>query len=165
MVRDKLNEYLGIPYFINTGKHKVLSPNNALVGKGTAKEIALQTIEFANLQKIDLLKFSHQQIYNFQKKNHLGIDCSGLVCHLLELKVDVRKTSADMLTSMPLSKPVKKLQAGDLIRQKDGHHVLLVLENNKNIITFIHSSFSYYGVIMETTPLAKIDNQGFFRII
>lgn len=164
MVRDELKNYLGLPYFINTGKHQVMSRDNALVGKGSAKEIALQTIEFANQKKIDLLKLSSKQIYNFQKKHHLGIDCSGLVCHLLNLKVDVRKTSANMLTSAPISKPIKTLRPSDLIRQKNGKHVLLVLSIDKNNITYIHSSQSKHGVVIETKNISKIPNDGFWRV-
>lgn len=150
---------------MNIGRHKVLSSNNVLIGKGTAKEIALQTIEFANVQKINLLKLSNQQIYNFQKKNHLGIDCSGLICHLLNLKVNVRKTSANMLTSPPLSHQVKTLlQPNDLIRQKNGKHVLLVLEINKNLITYIHSSRDTKGVVIETKNIKDIPNDSFWRI-
>ncbi|MFA7301045.1 MAG: hypothetical protein WC069_01960 [Candidatus Shapirobacteria bacterium] len=164
MVGDKLNNYLGLPYFINIGRHKVLSKNNALVGKGSAKEIALQTIEFANIQNINLLKLTPKQIYNFQKKNHLGIDCSGLVCHLLELKVDVRKTSANMLTSKPISKKVKTLKPNDLIRQKDGKHVLLVLNIDKDLITYVHSSVAAKGVVIETKNISDIPNDGFWRL-
>lgn len=164
MVRTKLNNYLGLPYFINTGKHKVMSRNNALVGKGTAHEIALQTIEFANQQNIKLLDLTPLQLYNFQKKNHLGIDCSGLVCHLLDLKYDVRKTSANMLTSPPISSPTTTLQPNDLIRQKQGKHVLLVLSVNKKMVTYIHSSQSKRGVVIETKNISKIPNQGFWRV-
>lgn len=168
MVRHKLiiefQNYLGLPYFKNSGRHQVLSDNNALVGKGSAKEIALQTIEFANLQNVKLLDKTSQEIYNFQKKNHLGIDCSGLVCHLLNLKCDVRKTSANMLTSAPISKQIKKLQIGDLIRQKNGHHVLLVLDIDKDIVTYGHSSLDTKGVVMETKKISDIPNQGFWRI-
>ncbi|OIP87390.1 hypothetical protein CO009_02575 [Candidatus Shapirobacteria bacterium CG_4_8_14_3_um_filter_35_11] len=164
MVRNKLNEYLGIPYFSNVGKHKVMSRNNALVGKGTAKEIALQTIEFANQQNIKLLDLTPTQIYNFQKKNHLGIDCSGLVCHLLGLKVDVRKISANMLTSLPISKQIKTLKSNDLIRQKNGHHVLLVLSVDKDLVTYVHSSLSKHGVIIETKNIKDIPNDSFWRV-
>lgn len=164
MVRDKLNEYLGLPYFSNIGKHKIMSRNNALVGKGSSKEIALQTIDFANLQNIKLLELTPQQIYNFQKKNHLGIDCSGLICNLLNLKYDVRKTSANMLTSKPISSLVKTLKPDDLIRQKNGHHVLLVLSIDKDLITYIHSSKDTKGVVIETKNLKDIPNDGFWRI-
>jgi len=164
MVRDKLNEYLGLPYFSNIGKHKIMSRNNALVGKGSSKEIALQTIDFANLQNIKLLDLTPQQIYNFQKKNHLGIDCSGLVCNLLNLKYDIRKTSANMLTSTPISKLVKTLKPNDLIRQKAGKHVLLVLDVDKDLITYVHSSRDTKGVCVETKKITDIENQGFWRI-
>jgi hypothetical protein len=168
MVRNKLDleiqKYLGLPYFINAGRHKVVSTNNALVGKGSAREIALQTIEFANQQNVKLLDLNSKQIYNFQKKNHLGIDCSGLVCHLLNLKYDVRKTSANMLTSKPISRQVKKLEPLDLIRQKNGHHVLLVLSIDQNLITYIHSAASTHGVVIETKRLSDIPHQGFWRI-
>lgn len=164
MVGDKLKNYLGLPYFINIGRHKVLSKNNALVGKGNAKEIALQTIEFANQQNIKLLDLNTQQIYNFQKKNHLGIDCSGLVCNLLNLKYNVRKTSANMLTSNPISKSIKKLQPNDLIRQKNGKHVLLVLSVDNELITYVHSSKETKGVVIETKKISDIPNDGFWRI-
>jgi len=163
MVRSKLNEYLGLPYFTNSGRHKVMSPNNALVGKGSAHEIALETIDLANQQNIKLLDLTSKQIYNFQKKNHLGIDCSGLVCHLLDLKYDVRKTSANMLTSSPISSPVTTLQPNDLIRQKNGKHVLLVLEVNKDLITYVHSSKDTKGVVVETKNIKDIPNDGFWR--
>lgn len=164
MVRDKLNEYLGLPYFSNVGKHKVFSKNNALVGKGNAKEIALQTIDFANQQNIKLLNLSPKQIYNFQKKNHLGIDCSGLVCHLLNLKYPVRKTSANMLTSPPISSPTSTPKPNNLIRQKNGKHVLLVLSVNKDFITYIHSSRDTNGVVTETKKIKDIPNDSFWRI-
>lgn len=164
MVRNKLSEYLGIPYFSNTAKVK---GDNVAVGKGTAKEIALKTIELANNQNLKLLDLTDQQIYNFQKKNHLGIDCSGLVCHLLDLKVDVRKTSADMLTSPPLSHLVTTPQPYDLIRQKNGKHVLLIIDIVDDIIHYIHSSREGRGVRLGqfslTDPTFKHD--GFFRLI
>jgi hypothetical protein len=139
--------YLGIPYFTNKGKYKNHG-ENVLVGKGTAKEIALKTIELANEKNIKLIELSSQQIYNFQKKNHLGIDCSGLVCHLLNRGLDVRKTSANMLTSSPLAKEisVSKAKEGDLIRQKNGQHVLYILEKDGDIIHYIDSSREGRGV-------------------
>jgi hypothetical protein len=164
MVRDKLNEYLGLPYFSNVGRHKVLSRNNALVGKGSAREIALETIELANLQNIKLLNLTSKQIYNFQKKNHLGIDCSSLVCHLLNLKYPIRKTSANMLTSPPISSPTLTLKPNDLIRQKNGKHVLLVLSVDNDLVTYIHSSKDTKGVVIETKNVKDIPNNGFWRI-
>ncbi|MFZ2153240.1 MAG: NlpC/P60 family protein [Microgenomates group bacterium] len=162
-LNDEITKYLGIPYFTNKGKYQN-SGENVFVGKGSAREIALATIDLANQQNIKLLNLSASQIHNFQQKNHLGIDCSGLVCHLLDLNVNVRRTSADMLTSPPLAQPVNQPQTGDLIRQKDGGHVLLVLSINKNIITYIHSSRATHGVVVESKNITLIPHQGIWRI-
>jgi len=155
---------------MNIGRHKTDSKNDALVGKGTAKEIALQTIEFANLQNIKLLDLTPEQFYNFQKKNHLGIDCSGLVCQLFnsvfKTKLDSRHTSAQMLTSKPLATRIKRSDAkeGDLIRQRYGKHVLLVLSIDKKTVTYINASSTQKKVMIDTKPFSEIPNQGFWRV-
>jgi len=148
---SEIEKYLGLPYFINVGKYKN-SGENALVGKGSAKEIALATIEFANKENVKLIDLTAAQIYKFQKKHHLGIDCSGLACHLsnylFDLNLNPRRTSADMLTSAPLSIKINNQDArpGDLIRQKNGHHVLFVVEKNNNHIIYVDSSEKGRGV-------------------
>lgn len=157
MVRTKLEElrkeilnYIGIPYHTNIPK--VLSKDNVVVGKGNAKEIALKTIEIANNSNIKLINLSAQEIYNLQKKNKIGIDCSGLACHLLNFffnqKIDVRRTSANMLTSPPLSRriDVHDIQTADIIRQKNGHHVLFVIEKINNTVIYVDSSRLGRGV-------------------
>lgn len=149
-LRQEILKYIGIPYHINVPK--ILSSDNVLVGKGNAKEIALKTIEVANKSNIKILDLEPQQIYNLQKKNHIGIDCSGLVCHLLnfyfQTNIDVRKTSADMLTSDPISSNVdiSEVQTADLIRQKNGHHVLFVIEKIGNKVIYVDSSRDGRGV-------------------
>ena len=150
LLRLEISKYIGLPY--HTNLPKINSPESALVGKGSAKEIALKTIEFANTENIKLIDLNPQQIYNFQKKHHLGIDCSGLACHLLNFYFDTnlngRHTSADMLTSAPLSKkmPITAAKTGDLIRQKSGHHVLFIVEKIDNQIIYVDSSLKGRGV-------------------
>lgn len=161
MVRTQLNhlfdeilKYLGIPYFANFGQ-RVISSNNALVGKGTAQEIALQTIVFAKKEKVDLTKLDNTRLFNFQKKHHLGIDCSGLVFNLLSVitdkmdnlvgtegKTGVRRLSANLLTSLPNAHPISldQVKPTDLIRADGGKHVMLVIKVEKNRIDYIHSS-------------------------
>jgi hypothetical protein len=163
MVRTKLNteisKFLGIPYFTNKGKYKN-NGENAYVGKGSAKEIALATIDLANKMNVKLTDLSSQQIYNFQKKHHIGIDCSGLVTHLLNFYFDQnlnpRKTSADMLTSLPLSKKIilKDVATGDLIRQEKGHHVLFVLDKTSDSLIYIDSSVKGRGVRFGKIPIS-----------
>jgi len=49
LLRLEISKYLGLPYHTNIPK--LDSPEASLVGKGSAKEIALKTIEFANAEK------------------------------------------------------------------------------------------------------------------
>lgn len=147
--RVEISHYLGIPYFSNVGIHKNHG-TDAQIGKGNAKEIALLTIETANLSHIKLLNFTNQQVYNFQKKHHIGIDCSGLACHLLEYygsligkpaNLKPRITSANLLTSPPLSVPINidEISTADLIRQKSGKHVVIVVEKTATTLTYVDS--------------------------
>lgn len=176
MVGTKLNElkleishYLGIPYFTNKGKFKNHG-DNVLVGKGTAKEIALKTVEIANDQNVILIDLSLKDFYNFQKKNHIGIDCSGLASNLLNFygnlnskKIDInpRRTSADMLTTLPISHQVKdlsKIQTGDLVRQKNGHHILFIIEKIDTTVYYVESSQDSGGVV---NGYFKLDDKNF----
>lgn len=177
MVRTKLEDlrqeilnYIGIPYHTNVPK--VLSKDNVVVGKGSAKEIALKTIEFANKKNIKLIDLTPQQIYNLQKKNKIGIDCSGLACHLLNFffdkNIDVRRTSANMLTSPPLSRriDVHDIQSADLVRQKKGHHVLFVIEKINNTVIYVDSSRLGRGVRYGEFEIddQKFKHEGVFRL-
>jgi predicted nucleic-acid-binding Zn-ribbon protein len=170
-LKSEINHYIGIPYFSNVGKFKTIG-DNAKVGKGTAKEIAQTTIKLANLDGIKLTGLTASQIYTFQKKKHLGIDCSGLVCILLNFyqhtRLEVRKTSADMLTSSPLSQKIdiQNTATGDLVRQKSGHHVLFIIEKIDNIIYYVDSSVRGRGVRYGQFDIND-DNfvyQGIFRL-
>lgn len=186
MVRIKLNElkqeiskYIGLPYFSNVKK---LALDNVFVGKGTAHEIALETINFANQQNIKLVDLTADQIYNFQKKHHLGIDCSGLVYHLLHFinpkienflvgtdnKFGVRRLSANLLTSAPNAHPISdysQVQTGDLIRMDSGKHVVFIVEKIDNTIHYVHSSQKtkskgvHFGTITLIKPTLPLNHQ------
>lgn len=169
-LRSEILKYIGIPYYTN--RPKKISSEAVNVGKGNAKEIALKTIELANKNNLKILDLSSQQIYNFQKKNKIGIDCSGLVCHLLNFyfnsKLNVRHTSADMLTSLPLSQKIdfQDLKTADLIRQKNGHHVLFVIEKIGDKIIYVDSSLKGRGVRYGEFNITdkKFPNSGAFRL-
>jgi len=177
MVRSKLEElykeidkYIGIPYYMNVTKKYL--PEIALVGKGNAKEIALKTIELANTDNKKIINMTPTQIYNFQKKHKIGIDCSGLTVQLLNfyLKTNFnpRKTSADILTSAPLSKEIniKDAQTADLIRQEKGGHVIFIIEKVENKIYYVESSRAgrkvHYGQFDINDKNFKYD--GIYRI-
>ena len=174
LLKQEIQCYIGLPYSKNILKDGKITKERFLGGKGNYRQIATETIRLAQEQKIDLTKLSNQEFYNFQKKNYLGIDCSGLVCQLLNfyLKTDLnpRKTSADMLTSAPISQKItdlNKIQTGDLVRQKNGHHVLFIIEKQGNIINYIDSSFSGRGVKYGQANLSdkSFINQGFYRLL
>jgi hypothetical protein len=178
MARNKLEllqeieKYIGLPYSKNILKDGKIIKEQFLGGKGNCLQIATETIRLAQKQNIDLTKLDNRQFYNFQKKNHLGIDCSGLATQLLNfyfnLELNPRKTSANMLTSSPLSKKIssKEITTGDLVRQKNGKHVLFIIEKNKDIIGYVDSSREGRGVRLGKISLTdpNFTNQGFFRI-
>lgn len=179
MVRTKLElqqeieKYIGLPYSKNILKDGKIIKEQFLGGKGNCRQIATETIRLAQKQKIDLIKLNNQEFYNFQKKNHIGIDCSGLACQLLNFyfnsDLNPRKTSANMLTSAPISKKIKssEIKTGDLVRQKNGLHVLFIIEKQGDIINYVDSSREGRGVRHGQTNLTdkSFKHQGFFRII
>jgi hypothetical protein len=162
LLKEEISHYIGIPYWRNILKDGKIVKEGFAGGKGTASEIAAETIRLAKEQKIDLTKLTDKEIYNFQKKNKIGIDCSGLVYNLLdqydkilggegilnktigtESKRGARRLSADMLTSSINSKLINNyndIKTGDMIRMDGGSHVIFIIEKLKDIILYIHSS-------------------------
>ena len=173
LLKQEIQYYIGLPYSKNILKDRKIIKEQFLGGKGNYRQIAAETIRLAQKQKIDLVKLTNQEFYNFQKKNHLGIDCSGLVCQLLNFyfnaKLEPRKISASMLTSSPISQEItdlNDLQTGDLIRQKNGHHVLFIIEKTSNIINYVESSLSGRGVKYGKANITdkSFKHQGFYRL-
>jgi len=177
-VRTEIDHYIGLPYMINIIRDGKIIKERVLGGKGSWKEIQKETEKVAKYEKINLKKLNQQQLYNFQKKHKIGIDCSGLACQLLvflakesrkKTNINIRKTSANMLTSLPLSHRVEdnqNIQTGDLVRQKNGHHLLFVIEKNGNQIKYVDSSFWGRGVRYGEFDIndQTFDNQGIYRL-
>ncbi|HEX8923691.1 MAG TPA: hypothetical protein VF828_03080, partial [Patescibacteria group bacterium] len=147
----EIAHYLGLPYWKNVIKDGKVVKEGILGGKGSSKEIALKTIEIANTEGIDILKLNNRQFHNFQKKHHIGIDCSGLAYNLLDFyyqllhqdsvfeclmgvkdangnhQKGVRKVNADMLTSSINAFKIDNyddIKTADLIRMDNGTHVI-----------------------------------------
>lgn len=173
MARTKLDQeikhYLGLPYFINKPIRHL--SQNALVGKGTWQEIS------AEAQKLnpDFNNLSPEHKYNFLKKHHLGIDCSGLVYHLLnrlcfvnQLFPDIQHVSADILTNHQNSHKITsydQIKPADLIRTHRGHHVIFIVKKTGRTIHYIHSSDRtqtrgvHLGTITITDPKKSLIQQ------
>lgn len=182
-LEDKLQKeaerYLNLPYMINVLRDGKVIKERFLGAKGNWKDIQKETQKLAKSENVNLEKLSPQKLYNFQKKHKIGIDCSGLVVQLLtfyanlmgkKITLEPRKTSANMLTSQPLSQKITDydlIQPGDMIRQKNGQHVILILNKKGKIINYVQSSFENrgvkYGQVNIYDPL--FDNQGVFRLI
>ncbi|MFA5749650.1 MAG: hypothetical protein WC895_00300 [Candidatus Shapirobacteria bacterium] len=177
-LKSEIDHYLGLPYMTNIFRDGKIIKEKVLGGKGNWKDIQKSTQKIAKQENINLKKITKKQLYNFQKKHKIGIDCSGLVCQLLifygrliSKKVDliIRKTSADMLTSSLFSKKIedfKDIQTGDLVRQKNGHHVLFIVEKNGTKISYVDSSFWGRGVKYGEFYLTdqSFENQGIYRL-
>ncbi len=157
----------------NSLKNGVVIKERFLGGKGNWKEIKKQTISLAKKENIDINKLTPKQLYNFQKKHHLGIDCSGLVTQLLNFyfntHLNPRHTSADMLASTKFSKEIDnfdEIQTGDMVRQKNGHHILFIIEKKDQTIYYVESSLSGRGVKYGQFNITdkKFDNQGIYRL-
>lgn len=152
---EEISHYLGLPYFINTPQNP-LQKLSVQVGKGNWRQIQKYTQNLAKKQKI---KLTPQNTYAFQKKNHIGLDCSALAYHLLDFlyqkkhrrsikpyllgtegKTGPRRLSANLLTSSPNAIITKNPKPGDLIRQKNGHHVLFIYKVTPDKIYYVHSS-------------------------
>lgn len=70
------------PYYINHKSRK--ADLRSLVGKGSPSEIEDEVKIWAKVKKFDLQKENEFQIRQFMRDTSIGIDCSGLVSHLVQ---------------------------------------------------------------------------------
>ncbi len=154
-VSDLINHYFNLkingkkvktPYHINV-KH-VRAELRALVGKGSPEEIEEEVAIFAKLRGFDLEKANKKEIMEFMQKEGIGVDCSGLVSHILNVWLQsqnmghlkknlhfpkmpftkniivsirpIENICAELLTNNDNSKKIDigDVQVGDLIRLK-----------------------------------------------
>ncbi len=114
-VQNLINNYFNLkingrkvksPYHINV-KH-VRAELRSLVGKGTPQEIEEEVNIFAKLRNFNLEKATAKEIREFMQKEGIGIDCSGLVAHILNtwLKTEGRGSLGQNITfpKMPFLK-------------------------------------------------------------
>lgn len=149
------------PYRRNeTGSFQKVGPE--FQGKSSPEVLTETTKKLAKEQNFDLNKASFEEIREFMRKNKLGIDCSGFAYRMLNYLAQeakgknleafglphVGRTNVAKLTSDESSTPVRNLQEarpGDLIKLDSSAkdkilHTLIVIENDKNLITYAHSS-------------------------
>jgi len=155
------NKQVSIPYWSNKLKNGRIVTEGAFGGKATPNQIKKATQKAAKKEKLDLKTLSSDQIFYLMKRNKIGIDCSGLVYQILnsyfkkikKLNLDkillgsqgkrgVRRVGVKQFADPQNSTPTKfaTLKPGDLIIVNQKKHIILVLDIQKNQITYIHSS-------------------------
>ncbi len=172
-LKHYIDSYIGLPYWSNKLK------NGPFKGKGTSAQI--RKITSTNLKPID--------IYRFQKKHKIGIDCSGLAYHLLnywhklhtgqsiktkiigtDSKHGPRRVNVCMLADPKNSIKISNLsdiKTADLIVLNGQKHVLFVIKKIKDKIYYVHSSQKtkktgvHYGTITITNPTKPLNYQHF----
>ncbi len=181
-LKKYIDSYIDLPYWSNKLRNGQIIDNGPFGGKGTTAQI--REITPSNLKSID--------IYRFQKKHKIGIDCSGLTYHLLnywcklhtgksiktkiigtEGKFGPKRVNVQMLSSPQNSIKISNLsdiKTADLIVIDQKKHVLFVIEKIKDKIYYVHSSQKtkktgvHYGTITLTNPDKPLNYQQFSDI-
>ncbi|MCF7907151.1 hypothetical protein K9K85_02620 [Patescibacteria group bacterium] len=83
------NKIIACPYFINRQGAKAAL--RVFLGKASSQEIKEEIEMIAQQKEIDLNQMSEEEIYQLLKSKRLGIDCSGLVVHILKAEYQERK--------------------------------------------------------------------------
>lgn len=98
------------PYF-NNRRVRLRGGLRALIGKGSPDDIVEEAMIISLREKIDLTKLSDEKLKKFLVDNKIGIDCSGLVYHILDAEMKARgKKSLHHVLKRPWFKnPIRKL--------------------------------------------------------
>lgn len=172
---------INCPYWANHIENGVVTIRGFQEGKGEAVVIRKEILRLADEYKKEEPEknLDRENITYLTRQNRVGIDCSGLVFHVMEAVIEkkdlelmfplgIRKTNADMLTHNSFSQKidtVKEVAVGDLIRFSSGHHVVIITHIEKEIVKYIHSSSHteiigvHTGEIIINNPNEKIENQ------
>lgn len=98
------NKIIACPYFINRQGAKAAL--RVFLGKASAEEIKEEIETIAQQKGIDLNQMSKKEIYHLLKSKNLGIDCSGLVVHILKSEYQERK-NVNILRRIYITSPWK----------------------------------------------------------
>jgi hypothetical protein len=100
--QQMINDYLHLPfpskdvfcpYFINK-KNKLRGALRALTGKGTPEDIVAEAQICALKEKMNIFELSSLDIRKFLVDHNLGVDCSGLVYHIIDAELQARKKTS-----------------------------------------------------------------------
>ncbi len=116
---DVIQNYLSLPFpgkqvscpYFNNRRVRLRGGLRALIGKGNPEDIVEEAMIISLREKIDLKKLSDQNLKQFLVEHKLGIDCSGLVYHILDAEMKAQgKGSLHQVLKRPWFKnPIRKL--------------------------------------------------------
>jgi len=104
------NVFVNCPYY-NNRRAGMRAGLRVLIGKGSVDDIVEEAMLIALREKIDLKKLDAEDLKKFLVDHHLGIDCSGLVYHVLdtELKAHGLRSLNKYLKFPFIKNPFRKL--------------------------------------------------------
>jgi hypothetical protein len=162
---------LGVPCpYYNNRRNKTKASLRALVGKGSPQEIADEAQLFCLREKISLDKLSPEIISLFLINHYLGIDCSGLVYHILEIERKERNLKPlRKVLLFPYHKGIRKLiaklrpaeNAGVITFAHDSNSTVIQLKDIQpgDLITMIYKKRGSPAGLLEITNNSKNLNQ------
>lgn len=100
---------ISCPYF-NNRRARLRGGLRAMIGKGSPEDIVEEATIFSLREKVDLNKLNNEELKKFLINHNLGIDCSGLVYHILDAEMQARgKGSLHKVLKRPWFKnPLRK---------------------------------------------------------
>ena len=116
-----INDYLNLsiadkkiktPYF-NNRRNKIRGGLRVLIGKGSPKDIIEETTILSLREKADIKNLNEEDLQKYLVEHNLGIDCSGLVYHILdaELKSGNKGSLHKYIRRPWIKNPLRKLIA------------------------------------------------------
>ncbi|PIR03203.1 MAG: hypothetical protein COV60_01575 [Candidatus Magasanikbacteria bacterium CG11_big_fil_rev_8_21_14_0_20_43_7] len=143
------DQHVCTPYF-NNKRQKVRGALRVLVGKGTPSEIIEEAFLFSHREHIDLRQLSAEGLKTYLVDHNLGIDCSGLMYHVLDAEIRERthKPLKSFLTFPNKSlfrkilatlRPAENTNVKTFADEKNSNDITLSEIQPGDIITFIGS--------------------------
>ena len=167
--------YLGKDFLVKSsyGHIRDLAKTDNAINKDTMLLPPTAEIKTGNIQPEEVVRFAESLVgtpYVYASTNpNVGFDCSGFITYVFNhFKIGVPRSSVDF-TNVGKTVEVKDAKQGDIILftgtnplERQVGHMGLVVANNGDSLSFIHSSGKAMGVTI--TPLNDYYKSRFVRI-